>query len=343
MRRFLLLAATVLSLASCAVYTADYGYSRIRVPETTGSPETKYARIVEENAEKSAEAIENAKKEAEHRAALRRKADVNEYPEELSSIVFPHIYTPLRTNSTDTDGINTVTVLMLPLGYGETTAEDYSRILAASSDLSPDFVILTGSLENQVNGAKAAAWDAVTLEGGTILYRPLLKEAEKNSATFFITQTKDIEIAVLSFQPELPSTAAEATAWASSLAAETEELGSVTETAEAMTDKEQLLALSSAAPSSEDWISFTPYKYRTNTSFPVSDYLQENGWLDAYRATHFSAETDGGITHRNGEVYERLDFLYSKSMLPVSAISFPVRGLTDRTGTFAVLAEFLVP
>ena len=30
-------------------------------------------------------------------------------------------------------------------------------------------------------------------------------------------------------------------------------------------------------------------------------------------------------------------------LLPVSAISYPVMGLTDRTGAFAVLAEMLVP
>ena len=115
MRRFLFFAAIALVLSSCAVYTAEYGYGRIRVPEVTGLPETRYAAIVEENKNKSAEARENARKEAEHRAAMKRKADVNEYPENLAELTFPHIYTPLNTNSTEVDGINTIKVLMLIL------------------------------------------------------------------------------------------------------------------------------------------------------------------------------------------------------------------------------------
>ena len=110
-----------------------------------------------------------------------------------------------------------------------------------------------------------------------------------------------------------------------------------------MDDSEKLIALSSAAPSGDDWIEFTPFRYRSDLSFPVSDYFNSEGWLDAYRSTHFSAETDGGITRRNGEMYERLDFIWTDGMIPVSAISYPVRGLTDRTGTFAVLAELLIP
>ena len=343
MRRLAIIAIIAAMLTSCAVYTADYGYSRIRIPENTGKPETRYAVIVKENAEKSQQAIENAKKEAEHRAALRRKSEVNEYPEDLSALTFPHIYTPLRTNSTEDDGINTIEVLLLPLGYGELQSEDARRILEANSDISPDFVILTGSLENQITGAKAAAWDAVTLCGGTVLHKPLLKEADEDSAVFFITTTKDIEIAPLSFGAVMPSSDDEAAAWADALAADTSEKDKVAAVAETMTDSERILALSSASPSGEDWVEFTPFRYRTAMDFPVSSYLASEGWLDAYRATHFNAETDGGITRRNGSIFERLDFLYTQSMIPVSAISYPVRGLTDRTGTFALLATFLVP
>ncbi len=343
MKRLALLTAAALMLTSCAVYTAADGYGRISIPETTGRPVTKYALILEENAEKSAEAIENAKKEAEHRAAMRREAEVNEYPDDLSSLTFPNVYTPLRTNSTAADGINTIEVLLLPLGYDTFTEEDAERILAANADIAPDFVILTGSLENQVTGARAAGWDAVTLRGGTVLHRPLLKEAGEETASFFITTTKDLEIAPMSFPDSMPSSAEEAEEWAKSLESDTSEAEAIQETIQEMTDQEMLLALSSAAPSGKDWIEFTPFRYRSDLEFPVSSALAGDGWLDAYRATHFTAETDGGITRMNGEVYERLDFLYSKSMIPVSAISYPVRGLTDRTGAFALLAELLIP
>lgn len=336
-------AAALLLLSSCATYTIADGYSHIDVPETTGRPETRYAIILQENAEKSAEAIENAKKEAEHRAAMRRDAAVNEYPEELSSLKYPHIYTPLKTNATAADGINIIQVLFLPLGTEPMSADDAERILSANSDLSPDFVILTGSLENQVLGARSAGWDAVTLRGGTVLHRPLLKEADENTAAFFITTTKDFDITPLYFQSSMPAEDEEAEEWALSLTADCTERDAVKAAVEAMDDSERIIALSSAAPSGDDWIEFTPFRYRSDLSFPVSDYFNSEGWLDAYRSTHFSAETDGGITHRNGEMYERLDFIWTDGMIPISAISYPVRGLTDRTGTFAVLAELLIP
>ena len=67
MRRLLSALIIAALLASCAVYTSKDGYERISIPETTGRPATKYAVILQENAEKSEEAIENAKKEAEQK------------------------------------------------------------------------------------------------------------------------------------------------------------------------------------------------------------------------------------------------------------------------------------
>ncbi len=342
-KRALVILAAALLLGSCATYTAREGYQRISIPETTGHPSTKYATILQENQYKTEEAIENSRKAAEHRAAMKREAEVNEYPEDLSMLTYPHVYTPKRTNSTAPDGITVIKVLMLPLGYEPLTVEDAERILGANSDITPDFVILTGSLENQVLGAKTAGWDAVTMEGGTVLHRPLLKEARESSSSFFITATKDIEIAPLSFEASMPSDENQAEAWAIALTDDESELAKVTATAEAMSDREKILAISSSQPSGEDWIEFTPFRYRSDLDFPVSSYLEENDWLDTYRASHFTAETDGGTTRKLGNVYERLDFLYTQGLVPVSAISYPVMGLTDRTGTFAVLAEILVP
>ena len=342
-KRALVILFSILLLSSCAVYTSREGYQRISIPETTGYPSTKYAVILQENQNKSEEAIENSQKEAEHRAALRRKAEVNEYPEDLSTLSYPHVYTPQRTNSTAPDGITVIKVLMLPLGYEPMTEADAEKILGANRDMLPDFVILTGSLENQVTGAKAAGWDAVTMEGGTVLHRPLLKTAGAESSSFFITTTKDIEIAPLSFANNMPADESQAESWALSLTNDEEELNAVKATAEAMTDKEKILALSSSQPSGEDWIEFTPFRYRSDLEFPVSTYLEENEWLDTYRASHFTAETDGGTTRKNGSMYERLDFVYTQGLIPVSVISYPVMGLTDRTGAFAVLAEILVP
>ena len=337
--------SAVLALSSCATYTVQDGYDAIVLPPPpSGRPETRYRIILEENEKKSAEAIENAKKEAEHRALLRRDAEVNEYPDDLSLIDFPHVYTPLRSNATKSDGIVTAQILFLPLGYDEISQEETERILASVSDISPDFAVLTGSLENQVTGARTAGWDAVTLEGGTILHRPLLKEADASSAVFFITPTRDIAIAPIGFDSSIPSAAEDVPAWLEAIESTgSEKAEIVMAAAGAMKDDEKLLVISSSEPATADWEGITPFRYRSEKHFAVSDALSDASWLDVYRSTHFTAETDGGITRKNGEIYERMDFIYSYDMIPLDAISFPVAGLTDRTGTFAVLATVLIP
>ena len=304
-------------LVSCASYTISDGYASIVVPENTGKPETRYRIIQEENKEKTQEAIENAKKEAEHRAAMKRNAEVNEYPEDITEITFPHIYI---------------------------SDADISRILASTADLSPDFVVLTGSLANQIKGARTAGWDAVTLEGGTILHKPLLKSADAVKASFFITTTKDFDIAPVYLQAALPSSVEGISAWLDSINAESENnLKAVQDADMSMADRERIIALSSSEPITEDWIEFTPFAYRTPHSFAVSDYLSDSSYIDAYRRTHFTAEVDGGITRRNGSIYERMDSLWSASLLPESSVAFPVLGLTDTRGIFAVLATYIFP
>ena len=113
--------------------------------------------------------------------------------------------------------------------------------------------------------------------------------------------------------------------------------------ADNMVDDNALIALSAPSPATADWTDLTPYSYRHQESFLLSDRLADNGWRDAYRDTHFSAETDPGITAISGEVYERLDFIYIKDMIPGSVVSFPVAGLTDTVGNLGVVAEFAIP
>ena len=345
MRRLPSILLLLLLLASCATYTVQNGYDAITLPPPpSGQPATKLSEIQEENARKSAEAVENAKKEAEHRALMRRDAAVNGYPDDLSALTLPHVYTPLKTDATKADGLVTASILVLPLGYEAMTAEDAERILASVSDVEADFAVLTGSLENQVLGARTAGWDAVTMAGGTILHRPLLKEAKEHSASFFLSTTRDLEIAPLGFEDAMPSDASGIPAWLEGIGESGEsEAAAVLAAAGGMEDRERVIVLSSSSPSSEDWSDLTPFSYRTDADFAVSDALSSAGWLDAYRRTHYTAETDGGITRRNGSIYERLDFIYTQSLIPLDAISFPVAGLTDRTGAFAVLATLLIP
>ena len=65
---------------------------------------------------------------------------------------------------------------------------------------------------------------------------------------------------------------------------------------------------------------------------------------DTFRSTHFSEETDGGITFNSSKLSERLDFLYTKGLLEVSSTTLAVAGLSNNDiARFAILATYIVP
>ena len=65
---------------------------------------------------------------------------------------------------------------------------------------------------------------------------------------------------------------------------------------------------------------------------------------DTYRATHFSEETDGGITLITPVLSERLDFLYSKGIIEVSSSTVALSGLSNMDiERFAILATYIIP
>ena len=151
------------------------------------------------------------------------------------------------------------------------------------------------------------------------------------------------EITILSMEDKMPSSSADAEAWldgidSASGDAVKNSLGPVEGTGASA-----VYILSSSEPSSADWLELSPYRYRYERNFGISDSLREAGWKDAYSATHFSAETDGGITRHRGDMYERLDFIYTKGLLPEETVSFAVEGLTDITGSSALFADIIIP
>lgn len=304
--------------------------------EETVPTETMAEPIVEALEEPAEEIVEEEAQPAR---------DINEYPVNLRDIKYPHVYTPIYANRLKTDQITSVRVLMLDLGYRDLGEKSIERIISSVQDTDPDFIILTGSLSNQVYGAEEAGLDAVTLRGGTILYSSRLDRVNNGeSAVFSVAEGKDLGIAPVSFRSALPSTTDEIDSWLSTISAgEEESAAEVVDIAEGISDTEKLLALSSPTPATEDWTALTPYSYRKAESFAISDRLKEEGWMDAYAATHFSPETDGGITKISGDIYERLDFLYIKGMMPDYALTFPVAGLTDTIGNLGLIAEFIIP
>ena len=352
-----LLISILLLAAGCATYTTETGYSRIVLPEEEPLPETKLslirgndaaaaAAVTEEESSAEAEALPAIEEEkAEDTApAVYEKDKENLYPAALSLIKFPHLYTPADSDIVIDGGVADVSIAVLPLGFGDMEAADFSTMLDALADVSPDFIALTGSLANQVLAARNAGWDAVTLRGGTLLFRPRFLSSDGSTAKFMISSDKDIEIAILSMDDRMPAESSGIGEWLEGIDRESDRSAkSALDAVSGVTDREAVYIISSPEPSTDDWIALTPYRYRYDRHFGISDTLKAAGWKDAYTATHFSAETDGGITRHEGDVYERLDFVYIKGLMPEKAVSFAVEGLTDRTGNSALLADLIIP
>ena len=321
MRRILaVLSLAILMLSSCMTYTVEMGYSRISLPEESrAKAETRY-RLIQENGGIQA---------------------LSPYPEDLSTLSYPYLYEPFGTGPLKDSSITEVTVMVVPLGYEELSEEEAETIIAALADIDADFTVLTGSLENQVIGAEAAGSNAVTLRGGTILFSLEYVSSDGSSAVFNAADGKDVEIAVVSLEDEMPSSPADIPSWIESIG-KSGDAAKVKAAADAMADTESIFVLSSSEPSTLDWTMLT-LRYRGERNFPISDAMLSSGWTDAYRATHFSPETDTGATRVNGSLFERMDFIYTRGVMPSWTISFPVRGLTDTRGASALLADIIIP
>ena len=367
--RIAIAAAIVLAVTSCSTYTIGDGKAIIVEPPVVKEPETRYrvikeredeirraeeekARIEQERIEAERKAAEDARLAEERRMAEesrkaeeqrlaeeeeRRKAEelyrltaVYEYPEDLSELQIPHNYRPRRDHLTIPTEQRALRILMVPLS----TDAELEKVASSIRQLDVDFTLVTGTLEQTVEFSKIMGKDTVILEGGAVLYNSKLKSMDRDSAIFALNELKTVEVTVRNAGEELPETAGEIPAWIETLDGDLETLSSIT-----LDDRKVIYGFSSSEPSSEDWILFTPMSYRTEMNFQNSNYFSIRGYRDLYRETHFSAETDMGNTRGNGDVSERLDFIYTRDMIPSYSETFDVAGMDNR----CIYGEILVP
>ena len=236
---------------------------------------------------------------------------VYEYPEDVESIEIPHNYRPLRTRDKIDTRCNAISILFIPLEN-----PDIERIAGSIRAYSYDFLVATGERSDLVALSKRIEKDSVL----------------QDSAVFKVNDEEYLEIAAANTFKGLPEEN-EADEYFSSLAGDTEILSALSISAE-----DVIVAFSSSQPSSADWNAITGYSYRSAHDFENSSFFEENGFEDVYLKTHYSPETDSGITRENGSVYERMDFLYSKSVLPVRSFTLALSGNDAR----AIYAEVLL-
>lgn len=221
-------------------------------------------------------------------------------------------------------------LLFIPL---ENNAE-LDKIASSIRALQADFIFVTGQKEQLEDFAAIIGRNAVITEGGMIIYETELKAMDNDSAVFQLNEKKSIEAVILTTFEGLPDSSAELGNYLPYMQDKSGELDKVS-----VNENSVIFALSSYEPSSEDWIPFTYYPYREEHVFKTSEWFKENSYLDVYRTTHYSAETEPGITRENGDIFERMDFIYVKDILPLNSTVFSVAGMTNR----AIYAEVLIP
>lgn len=360
MRKLVILTALAMSLlAGCASYTVREGLEVISVPEEGTAVPTRLAQINEEKdrlaAMEAREREAQNQEEAERQALLEARESfnsriesarvLNDYPEDLTLLDCPHVYRPADSSTYLDENFTDFTLVFVPLGQEELDSASAQTIASALRPSDFDFIVTTGSRENQVMLARALGMDTVTLEGGSVSFSTVLKDADSTSASFSLTEDKDLTIIPadqsrkLTLSPDL-----DIASWVQALTAESEaDISSLESLTAGISDSEVILALSAGQPASSDWTPFTPYSYRTEYSWPVSDYLDRT-FSDSYAATRYSGETDSGVTLVTDVLHERMDRLYTRGLIEAgtSVLSLPV--LSDaEPQRFAVTAVYIHP
>ena len=96
------------------------------------------------------------------------------------------------------------------------------------------------------------------------------------------------------------------------------------------TGNHPLLVLASLGePSGDDWFETAEgHPYRIPFAWPMADLLDEQGYMDSWRLTHYDAETAPGttweLTTTGSRFSERVDFLLVKGLLPSETHTVPI-------------------
>lgn len=378
----LLLLATCM-LTGCITYTAKNGLENIQIPQKSETTlETRYALIKADQDKKVAERVALAKaqadalakadaeakaqqkmdeekkaatdaekskaneKVAQFNAEIESIAERNDFPSDITKMSFPHVYRPRGSKENLDAAFSSFSVLFIPLGQTDLDRKVISEVVASISDIDVPFVAFTGTLANRVEFAKQYKHDAVIFKDGALAFSLTLKEAKEGNASFDAGGGKTLSFASLALPDEaFMQKDIDASGWNNALKTKGDKRIALFDAQEKLiTDNARIIALSPDEPSTLDWTAFTPYSYRKDLSWPLSDHILSLGYSDTFRATHFSEEVNGGITRENGKMKERLDFLYTKGLMEVESERIMLSGLSDsKTPSFGLIATYIIP
>lgn len=269
----------------------------------------------------------------------------------LASLTFPRVYATDTPTTLLTDQ-SQLHVMLLPLDDTPWSEKGMAlEVKNSIKDLSYPVIFLTGHMQNVIDVVREIGVHAVLVDGGAIITTLPIVSSSKHGASVQFSEKKTLRLA-LSYLPEYEvlSTFASGGDWK---AIQKEITGSRQEKLKAIIGEGSiteptLIASSLFEPSHQDWNTFSPITYRqVDYLWPLTTLLEDEQFYDAYRATHFSSATDAGNTFLKGNLKERIDYLFSRKLLPLSSSMLTIGGesVADANGIarYGLVASFLVP
>lgn len=290
--------------------------------------------------------------QAQEAARLEKERELARLIPPLSELTLPHRYVISSTVKVIPKG-SILKTLLLPLSDVPWQGSDLADSVALSiSDLEAPVIFVTGAMENVTSLVKRLAVNAVLLEGGAVITPLEVLEATKNSVQVRLNgeQTLRLSLANLVEYEVLSSFLDGEEGWKETQKRLSEPrlktLLSIARTG--LKVEPTILAGSLYEPSHQDWSSFSPISYRqVDYLWPLGAALEEEQFWDVYRLTHFSADTDSGNTIALGEIKERVDYLFTRKLLPLSSTIIPVGGEStprdEEVQRWGIAASLLIP
>lgn len=269
----------------------------------------------------------------------------------VDQLSFPRIYSTEK-DSTLLQENEQLPVMMLPLD--DKAWDDpamVKEVHRSIADLAYPVIFVTGNWENIIALVREMNSDAVLVQGGAIITSLPIVKTTNYGVTVQFSEKKTLRLAIANL-PEykvLNAFTAKQDWQAVQKQVSTErkaELKRIVE--DGLLNEATIIGASLYEPSHLDWSKFSPISYRqVDYLWPMSAFLEESGFYDIYRATHFSSATDSGNTLVSKNWKERVDFLFSRKALPLSSSMLTIGGesVPDGQGIsrFALVSSVLVP
>ncbi|MDT4761225.1 hypothetical protein [Sphaerochaeta sp. PS] len=269
----------------------------------------------------------------------------------LDKITFPRLYTTDMNASLAKEG-EKLLALMIPLSdLPWTNANTVKEVHQSISDLNAPVIFVTGHMENVIALVREMRSNAALFSSGAIITSFPILEVSDGGMEIQYQEKKTVRLALANLpEYQVVEQVLRGGDWKNTQKSlEKQRLAQVEKLlAEGSLTTPTLLGASLYEPSYRDWNTFSPVAYRqVDYLWPLSERLESEGFFDTYRLTHFNEATSAGNTLLTPQWQERVDFLFSRKILPLESTLLTIGGESapDSKGysRFGIVATYLIP